>query len=74
MSGDADIVAEVRDGALIVPEAALLYEGDDGAGRGGRARLARRTWSARPVRTGIFNGDRVEIVDGLAEGDEVKLQ
>jgi HlyD family secretion protein len=73
MSGDADIVADVREGALIVPEAALLYEGDsvlvERVERTSRARLIRR-----PVRTGIFNGDRVEILDGLAEGDEVKLQ
>lgn len=73
MSGDADIVAEVRDGALIVPEAALLYDGDtvlvEVVERASRPRLVRR-----PVRTGIFNGDRVEILDGLAEGDEVKLQ
>jgi HlyD family secretion protein len=73
MSGDADIVAEVRDGALIVPEAALLYDGDtvlvEVVERASRPQLVRR-----PVRTGIFNGDRVEILDGLAEGDEVKLQ
>lgn len=73
MSGDADIVAEVRDGALIVPESALLYDGDkvlvEVVERASRPRLIRRQ-----VRTGIFNGDRVEIVDGLAEGDEVKLQ
>jgi HlyD family secretion protein len=73
MSGDADVVAEVREGAVSVPEAALLYEGDsvlvEVVERASRPRLVRR-----PVRTGIFNGDRVEIVDGLAEGDEVKLQ
>lgn len=73
MSGDADIVAEVRDGTLSAPEAALLYDGDtvlvEVVERASRPRLVRR-----PVRTGIFNGDRVEILDGLAEGDEVKLQ
>jgi HlyD family secretion protein len=73
MSGDADIVAELRDGVLIVPEAALLYEGKavlvEVVERASRLRLVRR-----PVRTGIFNADQVEIVEGLAEGDEVKLQ
>src|SRR6185295_2492308 len=29
MSADADIVAEVHDGALLVPEATLVYEGND---------------------------------------------
>jgi HlyD family secretion protein len=73
MSGDADIVAEVRPDVVIVPEAALLYDGDavlvEVVERASGARLVRR-----PVRTGIFNGDRVEIVEGLAAGDEVKLQ
>jgi HlyD family secretion protein len=73
MSGDADIVAEVRDQTLIVPEAALLYDGDavlvEVVERASSPRLVRR-----PVRTGVFNRDRVEILDGLAEGDEIKLQ
>lgn len=73
MSGDADIITEVREAALIVPEAALLYDGDnvmvEVVERASRPRLVRR-----PVRTGVFNADRVEIVDGVAEGDEVKLQ
>jgi len=73
MSGDADIVAERRSGALVIPETALIYEGEatevevvDHA--------SRRSLTRRPVRTGIFQGDRVEIVDGLKEGEEVKLQ
>jgi HlyD family secretion protein len=73
MSGDADIVAERRPDALVIPETALIYEGEatevevvDHA--------SRRSLTRRPVRTGIFQGDRVEIVDGLKEGEEVKLQ
>src|SRR5215470_9860725 len=73
MSGDADIVTDVRPAVLIVPEAALLYDGDkvlvERVERASRPHLVRRT-----VRTGIFNADRVEIVEGLDEGDEVKLQ
>jgi len=73
MSGDADIVAEVRPSTLVLPEAALLYEDDavlvEAVERAARPQLVRR-----PVRTGIFNGDRVEIVEGVAEGDEIKLQ
>ena len=73
MSGDADVVAEVRRGALLVPETALVYEGDavfvDAVERSSAARLVRRA-----VRTGILSGDRVEILEGLGEGNEVKLQ
>jgi HlyD family secretion protein len=73
MSGDADVVVEVRRGVAIVPEAALRYDGDevlvDVVERSSEARVV-----ARPVRVGILNGSRVEIVEGLAEGEEVKLQ
>ena len=73
MSADADIVSEVRDNALLVPEATLLYKANDifvevvGHASG-------RHVAQRPVRTGISNHNRVEIVDGLAEGEVVKLQ
>jgi multidrug efflux pump subunit AcrA (membrane-fusion protein) len=72
MSGDADIVADVHRGALIVPEAALRYEGDavlvDVV-----ERASAPTLHARPLRTGIQNGNRIEAVEGVAEGDEVAL-
>lgn len=72
MSGDADVVTELRRESLIVPEAALVYEGNDAfvevVEYGSEPRLERRR-----VRTGIFNSDRVEIVDGLHSGDRMKL-
>jgi HlyD family secretion protein len=73
MSGDADIVVEVHRDVPIVPEAALRYDGDrvlvDVVEHASEPRSV-----ARPVRVGILNGNRVEIVEGLAEGQEVKLQ
>ena len=73
MSADADIVAEVHEGALALPEAALVYEGEqafvervDPVSGGGAGRTA--------VRVGISQGDRMEILDGLAEGEAVRLQ
>jgi len=73
MSADADIVSEVRDNALIIPEATLLYKGNDVfvevVSHASGPRITQR-----PVHTGISNHNRVEVVDGLAEGDVVKLQ
>jgi HlyD family secretion protein len=73
MSADADIVSEVHENALIVPEATLLYKGNDifveVVGHASGPRLAERA-----VRTGISNHNRVEILDGLAAGEVVKLQ
>ncbi len=73
MSGDADIVAEVVDDALLLPESALRFEGDgtfvERVLPGEPGRSERRT-----VRVGIVTGDRVQILDGLEAGDEVRLR
>jgi HlyD family secretion protein len=70
MSGDAEIVAETVEGALVVPETALRYRGTEiyvevPNGEGVDERI---------VKTGIIDGPRVQILDGLAAGDEVRLQ
>lgn len=73
MSADADIVTDTVEGALVVPETALVFEGD--------AVLVERVVRAsdpvierRPVTVGIVAGDRAQIVSGLDEGDEVRLR
>jgi HlyD family secretion protein len=73
MSADADIVAEVRDNALFVPEATLVYKGNDVFVEVVENASAPRV-TQRLVHTGISNHNRVEIVDGLADGAVVKLQ
>jgi HlyD family secretion protein len=73
LSADADIVTEVREGVLIVPETALVYAGDeivvDVVTGDASAATERRT-----VEVGATQRDRVEIVRGLNEGERVKLQ
>jgi HlyD family secretion protein len=71
MSGDAEIVTEVVEDALLVPEAALRYRGEQVyvEARDGAAGFA-----ARDVRIGIVDGSRVQVAEGLAEGDEVTLR
>jgi HlyD family secretion protein len=71
MSGEADIVTEVVDDAVLVPETALRYRGDDvyvetadGTPNG----------KERAVKIGIVDGKRVQIVDGLTPEDSVVLQ
>ncbi len=69
MSGDADIVTEVVDDALSIPETALQYEGEhayvETAGAGG---------GRRDVTIGIVDGNRVQVVSGLDAGQEVRLK
>jgi HlyD family secretion protein len=71
MSGDAEIVTEVVEDALVLPETALRYRGEqvyveakDGTG----------LFEPRDIRVGIVDGTRVQVADGLAEGDEVTLR
>jgi HlyD family secretion protein len=75
MSGDAEIVSESIAGAIVIPETALRYEGDDiyvelaGADPEADGEAKRRT-----IRVGVVDGDRVEILEGLVPGEEVTLQ
>ncbi|MEW6323021.1 MAG: efflux RND transporter periplasmic adaptor subunit [Acidobacteriota bacterium] len=73
MTANAEIVLEERSDTLIVPEAAITYDAsrnatveiaDPGADRG------RRTVT---IRTGIGNGTRTEVLEGLKAGDRVVL-
>ncbi|HKJ25084.1 MAG TPA: efflux RND transporter periplasmic adaptor subunit [Myxococcota bacterium] len=73
MSGDAEIVAEVVEDALAIPETALRYRGDriyvearDGADP--------PAFAEHDVEVGIVDGDRVQILSGLEDGAEVRLQ
>jgi len=73
MSADADIVAEVHDDALLLPEAALLYKGNDVLVEV-VTHASPPQLTSRPVRVGISQNERVEVLDGVQAGDEVKLQ
>ena len=70
MSGDAEIVTEVVEDAIVIPETALRYRGEtiyvDRVVRESEARI-----EARDVRIGIVDGTRVQILEGLEPGDEV---
>lgn len=73
MTANAEIVLEEKADTLVIPEAAVAYDerkqpfvevADPGA-PGGRRRV--------PVKTGLGNGTRTEIVEGLKAGDKVVL-
>lgn len=73
MSADADIVSEVVEDALIVPEAALLYDGD-------RIYVERRVAGDAPkfepatIRVGVLESGRAQVLEGLRVDDEVRLK
>ncbi len=70
MSGDAEIVAETVESALVVPETALHYRGKDVFVEVPNGEAL----DERIVKTGIIDGASVQIVEGLTAGDVVKLQ
>jgi HlyD family secretion protein len=73
MSANAEIVLEEHQGVLIIPEAALVY--DRGTNTSVQLRDERAPVGFRKVavRTGISNGQRTEVLEGVAETDHVVL-
>lgn len=74
MSANAEIILEEKKNVLLVPEAAVIYDRDrnpsvevpDPSQDKGRRRV--------PVKLGISNGIKTELLAGLAEGQQVILQ
>ena len=72
MSGDGEIIAQVVEDAVVVPETALRYRSDGiyvEVSNGDDAPP-----SARDVEIGIVDGTRVQILSGLSPGEQVRLQ
>ena len=73
MTANAEIVLEERPNVLIVPEAAITYDATrkasvdvlDAGERTGRRRV--------PIKVGISNGTRTQVLEGLNQGDRVIL-
>jgi HlyD family secretion protein len=70
MSGDGEILAETIEDALFIPETALRYQGADiyVEVRNGDG------FERRDVKIGIVDRDRVQLLSGVTEGEEVRLQ
>jgi HlyD family secretion protein len=74
MSANAEIILEEKKNVLMVPEASLIYDKDRNASvelpdphaENGRKKI--------PVKLGISNGVKTEIVSGLTEKQQVVLQ
>jgi HlyD family secretion protein len=74
MTANAEIILEEKKGVLLMPETAVIYDKDrntsaelpDPKGEKGRRKVA--------IKTGISNGVKTEVVEGLKEGDKVVLQ
>jgi HlyD family secretion protein len=73
MTANAEIVLEEHENSVIVPEAAVTYDAQknasidvaDPASKTGRRRIA--------VKLGVGNGTKVQVLEGLKEGDKIIL-
>jgi HlyD family secretion protein len=73
MTANAEIVLEEHPNSLIVPEAAITYDSQkrafldlvDPGAKTGRRRV--------PVSLGVGNGTRIQVLDGVSEGQKIVL-
>jgi HlyD family secretion protein len=73
MTANAEIVLEEHKNVLLVPEAALVYDPDKKISVQQLAPGTRQGWRKTPIKTGISNGQRTEVLEGLKQGDKLVL-
>ena len=73
MTANAEIILEELSNSLLVPEGAVTYDNQrnasvdvaDAAARNGRRRV--------PIKVGIGNGTKIQVLEGLKAGDKVVI-
>ncbi len=73
MTANAEIVLEEHANALIVPEAAVAYDAQKNAFVDVVAPGTKTGRKKVPVKVGVSNGTKIQILDGLKQGDRVVL-
>src|SRR5690606_23430835 len=69
-SANADIVLDRRDSVLTINERVLQFEGDSTFVE---VETAPQVFEKRPVKTGLSDGIKVELIEGLGLEDKVKV-
>jgi HlyD family secretion protein len=73
MTANAEIVLEERKAVLLIPEAALVYDKDKKISVQRLDPAAKQGWRRAPLKVGISNGQRTQVLEGLKEGDKLVL-
>jgi HlyD family secretion protein len=74
MSANAEIVLEEKKGVVLVPESALIYAADRSAQLEIPDTVATLGKRKTPVKVGLSNGVKAEILSGIEPGTKVILQ
>ncbi len=73
MTANAEIVLEEHKNVLLVPEASLVYDQDKHASVQLHDPASKEGWRKVALKTGISNGQRTEVAEGLQAGDKLVL-
>jgi HlyD family secretion protein len=73
MTANAEIVLEEHPNSLLVPESAVVYDGQKNAFVDIVAPEARNGRTRVKVTLGVGNGSKVQVLDGVKEGDRIIL-
>jgi HlyD family secretion protein len=73
MTANAEIVIEELADSLIVPEAAVIYDAQKRAFVDVVAPGTKTGRRKTPVKLGVGNGTKIQVIDGLKQGDKIVL-
>src|SRR5206468_674481 len=73
MTANAEIVLEELANSLIVPESAITYDAQKHASVDVVAAGAKGGRKKTPVKLGVGNGTKIQVLEGLKEGDKIIL-
>jgi HlyD family secretion protein len=74
MTANAEIVLEEHEDALLIPEAAVTYDAQKQASVDVVVPGAKNGRQRTPVKLGVGNGTKIQVLEGLKPGDRVILQ
>lgn len=74
MTANAEIVLEEHKDVVLVPESAVVYDAQRNASVELPAPAHPKGKEKKPIKVGISNGTRTEVLEGLKEGEKVILQ
>jgi HlyD family secretion protein len=74
MTANAEIVLEEHKGTLIVPESAIIYDAQHKAWVEVASTSTRSGRERKPIKVGVSNGTKTEVLEGVALGEKVILQ
>ena len=73
MTANAEIVLEEHENALLIPESAVTYDAQKQAFVDVVAPGAKNSRRRTPVKLGVGNGTKIQVLEGLKQGDKIVL-